>query len=77
MPLYDDFVIRIMFFYIFPLFFQELVQILLIKHSRVGDDRDIFFFFLLLCVRLLRLFFLCLSLAGEPQHAGEEYGEYV
>ena len=57
LPLYDDFVIRIMFFYIFPLFFQELVQILLIKHSGVGDDRNIFFFFLLLCVRLPRLFF--------------------
>ena len=57
LPLYEDFVIRIMFFYIFPLFFQELVQILLIKHSRVGDDRDIFFFFLLLCVRLPGMFF--------------------
>ena len=46
----SDAVIWIMFFYIFPLFFQELVQILLIKHSGIGDDRGIFFFFLLLAV---------------------------
>ena len=71
LPLYDDFVIRIMFFYIFPLFFQELVQILLIKHSGIGDDRGIFFFFLLLCVRLPRLFFLRCNWADEPGQAGD------
>ena len=67
----SDAVIWIMFFYIFPLFFQELVQILLIKHSGIGDDRGIFFFFLLLCVRLPRLFFLRCNWADEPGQAGD------
>ena len=57
LALSNNFVIRIMFFYIFPLFFQELVQILLVKNGRIYNDRNIFFFFLLLCVRLPRLFF--------------------
>ena len=72
-----DLIIWVMFFHIFPLFFQKLIKIFLVKNGRIHNDRNIFFLFLLLFVQLPGLFFLCLNLADEPQHAEEKYGEYV
>lgn len=77
-------VIRIMFFHIFPLLFQKLIQIFLIKNSRICNGRDILVFFLLLrrnvlllSVWLVGLLFLCFNLADGPQRAGNGYSKYL